>query len=60
MNFLPCPFCGNEELSINLEHDGVQDLFFVECDTGKCDARGPIATVAQEAIDAWNERIIKL
>lgn len=49
-----CPFCGNADLECG--HDPDASLYRVECNCGAC---GPDGKTEQEAIDAWNRRILE-
>jgi len=46
-----CPFCHSDELQVVLVE---YHHYAVECT--KCDARGPIHSSKEDAIDGWNER----
>lgn len=52
-----CPFCGNDDddyLDTRLVEIRGVTVFVVECEW--CDARGPTATLENEAIAEWNAR----
>src|SRR5262245_41392857 len=52
---LPCPFCGNTEIS--LSHT-VQGACWVVCETEACGAIGPTKSTPAEAASAWNTRVM--
>jgi transcription elongation factor Elf1 len=45
-----CPFCANEELSLDYKFEGVR----VHCD--QCFAHGPVSDTWQVAVRLWTER----
>lgn len=51
-NLKPCPFCGSEEV---IMEDGY-GLFYVRC--ADCGASASYCETDEEAISAWNERVI--
>jgi Lar family restriction alleviation protein len=50
---LPCPFCGNIEVSLS---HAVQGSCWVVCETEACGAIGPTKPTPAEAASAWNTR----
>jgi hypothetical protein len=50
---LPCPFCGSACSCSNWSCAG-GDGFAVLCYRKDCDAVGPFALTAREAVDKWN------
>jgi len=54
---LPCPFCGNTEVSVS---HAVQGSCWVVCETGACGAIGPTKPTPAEAASAWNTRVLVL
>lgn len=62
----PCPFCGNKEVGLASESQGVHFEMgtghFVRCNflKGGCGARGGSRTNKEEAIEAWNARVTSM
>lgn len=52
-----CPFCGNEDLSI--EHHVAFDACCVICNAAKtgCGASGAYSETVEEAVAAWQKRV---
>lgn len=48
----PCPFCGSEEASVDCGYG----LFYVRCDD--CGASASYCETVEQAISAWNERVV--
>lgn len=49
--FKPCPFCGSDQLMVEVGDDGICHVECLDCwgRTGSCDGRG-------KAVSAWNSR----
>ena len=54
LTFLPCPFCGGNDLHV-ISDPGVLDTVFCN-DCGTC---GPFVDSAAAAIEAWNKRAVR-
>lgn len=54
---LPCRYCGNTDVRIVSDREMLnpRDMFFVSCQTPKCDCTGSFTSV-RAAIKHWNER----
>lgn len=58
IKFLPCPFCGEDDMLSVAYHETKQGKeFFVTCTD--CGTDGPMANSAQEAVELWNNREAK-
>jgi len=69
MTFYPCPFCGNEKVTINTKAKSYfikkaaeranKDTSNYTCRCTKCGAKGPLEHSEQEAASAWNVRRVE-
>src|SRR5262244_2663190 len=53
--FLPCPFCGGDEVFVSR---AVQGSCWVVCENLHCGAIGPTRLTQAEAVAAWNSRAL--
>lgn len=58
----PCPFAGHPTVVLypsgsvpTTAHHRLQSLYWVQCE--QCQASGPLALTADEAVAAWNARV---
>lgn len=54
---LPCPFCGNEHISLRFI-DSKQIMRVAYCRDVDCGARGPARLDDEWAMTAWNNRAV--
>lgn len=50
----PCPFCSG----INLSRSDSGGVFWVKCHNKDCGCEGPVCRSKQDAIEAWNIRVL--
>lgn len=52
---LPCPWCGGQIVDIGCK----RGLFWAECKTRTCEARGPSTVTVDNSIAAWNRGVLE-
>lgn len=55
-NAKPCPFCGSTEIAITMPKASIQRC---GCNNVDCYTDGPECSTQEEAVEAWNKRIVE-